>query len=100
MPSPEPQPYVASGLYYAFTAAQIAAERLRYVEAVQTLTAARAANGGSRVVMLSQNGRQVQYDTAADAADALARWRVDLQNAEAQLSGELPVYSDRAVARF
>lgn len=90
---------VASGLYYGFSAAEIAVEKERYKEAVKAFAEFRQIGGGGEVTLISQNGRQTQYTQAA-AQSMLAAWRQELVNAEAQLAGEPARHADRAVSRF
>lgn len=94
-----PQTTVQSGRYKKFDQTEIDAEWDNYKAAVKALSAARVAGSGGMITMISQNGKQVQY-SPAEAEAELAKWRHDLENAEAQLTGEYEPHTDRSAARF
>lgn len=94
-----PQTEVKEGRYMGFSQEELTEEKTLYKNAVKALSKARVAGSGGMVTMISQNGKQVQY-SAAEAEASLAKWRYELENAQAQLDGEYAPHTDRSVARF
>jgi len=75
---------VSYGLYFGFTAAEIATEVANYKAAVKASGSQMAASGGGRIVSGSVGGHNVTFSFPAGVS-SLEQWGIELQNAQAQL---------------
>jgi hypothetical protein len=90
---------VTSGLFYGFTRAQVEAERVKYVAAVQAHTAHKAAAGGGVVSSGTFGGKTVVFAFPAGVT-SFEEWRQSIDDALSQLDGNGSTMTDRAVPRW
>lgn len=91
---------VNSGIYRFFTAADIAAEKTKYVAAVKQSTAAQVASGGGGVLSGGTlNGQTVTF-AFPQGVTSLEEWGAAIQDAENQLNDLPSMVTDRTVASF
>ena len=84
---------VQAGIYYGFTAAEMATELARYKAEVQKMV------GGPRnVVGASVNGKSFSYGPGGSLT--LAQWQAEIQDALSQVDDDVIALPSETVARF
>ena len=85
---------VSYGLYIRFNQAELDLEWSKYKQAVQTRSDHAAASGGGLMAMGSYAGKSVSW-TFPSGIGSIEQWRIELENAQADLDDLEPVYMTR-----
>jgi hypothetical protein len=90
---------VSNGVYFGFSADEVAEERRKYVAAVKQMTSMAQAAGGGRVAGGTFNGQTVTF-SYPPGVNTLEAWRLEIERAENELNDADQTVVDRFQHNF